>query len=57
MPIPRSNISPFAKSLDLVCADILAQETMPHPRALPDDVVGRTSTHFRIYSITASSAN
>ena len=45
-PIPLSNISPFAKSLDIVCSDILAQETMPHPRALPDEVVGRTSTHF-----------
>ena len=46
MPIPRSSVSPFAKSLDIVCIDILAQETMPHPRALPDDVVGRTSKHF-----------
>ena len=44
--IPRSSISPFAKSLDIVCTDILVQETMPHPRALPDEVVGRTSTHF-----------
>ena len=44
IPIPRSSISSFSKSLDIVCADILAQETMPHPRALPDEVVG-TSTH------------
>ena len=44
--IPRSSISPFAKSLDIVCTDILVQETMPHPRALPDEVVGRNSTHF-----------
>ena len=48
VPIPCSIISPFAKSLNIVCADILAQETMPHPRALPDEVVGRTSTHFRV---------
>jgi hypothetical protein len=45
-PIPHSSISSFAKSLDIVCTDILAQETMPHPRALSDEVVGRTSTHF-----------
>jgi hypothetical protein len=43
-PIPLSNISSFAKSLDIVCAHILSQETMPHPRALPDEVVGETST-------------
>ena len=42
-PIPRSSISPFAKSLDIVCTDILSQETMPHPRALPDEVVEETS--------------
>ena len=45
-PIPRSSISGFAKSLNIVCADILSQETMPHPRALPDEVVGRTSNAF-----------
>ena len=50
MPIPRSSISPFSKSLDIVCTDILAQETMPHPRALPDEVVG-TSMHFATFSI------
>ena len=36
--IPRSNISSFAKSLDIVCAAILSQETMAEPRALPDEV-------------------
>ena len=51
-PIPSSSISPFSKSLYKVCADILAQETMPHPRALPDEVVGGNSTH----SASASSS-
>lgn len=29
----------FFKSLGKTCKDILAQETIPHPRALPDDLV------------------
>ncbi|KAF8802371.1 hypothetical protein BYT27DRAFT_7226460 [Phlegmacium glaucopus] len=39
----RSKLSSFTKSLDKVCADILSQETIPHPRALPDEVVGSSS--------------
>lgn len=49
-PIPRSNLSSFGKSLEKVCADILSQETIPHPWALPDEVVGTSSTpHYFIF--------
>ena len=48
--IPRSKQSLFAKSLDKVCADILSQETMPHPRALPKETVEPTSV-FSLPSI------
>jgi hypothetical protein len=34
LPLPR-----FFKSLGKTCQDILAQETIPHPRALPEDLV------------------
>jgi len=50
--IPRSKLlSSFSTSLDKVCADILSQETIPHPRALPDEVVGSSSTPKPLQSI------
>ena len=53
IPIPCSNISPFARSLDMVCANILSQETMPHPRALANKIVEETSMFIVTSSATA----
>jgi hypothetical protein len=41
VPVPSESkpLSPFFHSLAQTCKDILAQEVIPHPRALPDDLV------------------
>ncbi|KAF5325349.1 hypothetical protein D9619_009615 [Psilocybe cf. subviscida] len=52
----------FGLSLSRVCADILAQETMSHPRALPEELLngdtdGTGGSRFEIQRATVTKAN
>ncbi|KAF8958952.1 hypothetical protein BDZ97DRAFT_1906350 [Flammula alnicola] len=58
---PQGPKSSFGISLAKVCADILSQETIPRPRALPEDVINMQSSgdplQFEIQRAIVTKAN
>lgn len=51
-----SSLPQFFTSLAKTCRDILAQETVPHPRAIPEELLGNDE-HTEIQRATVTKAN